>query len=82
LGGRWQRDMQIEVRSAVGNVKITAPPTIGVELETPGILSRTDVSGAFTKAGGVWRSANFSSASVKVRVVVRTMLGKVELVQR
>ena len=82
LGGRWVRDMQIVVTSAVGGVKITAPPTIGIELQSTGLLARESVDGVFTKSGGVWRSANFSSSAVKVRVVVRSMIGKIELVQR
>jgi hypothetical protein len=82
LGGRWQRDMQVSITSAVGTVQITAPPTIGVELDTPGFMTRADVVGRFSKSGRTWRSRNFDDASVKVRITVRTMLGKVELVQR
>ena len=82
LGGRWVRDMQIVVTSAVGGVKITAPPTIGIELQSTGLLARESFDGVFTKSGGIWRSANFSSSAVKVRVVVRSMIGKIELVQR
>lgn len=82
LGGRWLRDMQIAVSSAVGGVKITAPPTIGIELQSTGLLARESFDGAFTKTAGVWRSTNFSAAPVKVRIVVRSMLGKIELVQR
>ena len=82
LGGRWVRDMQIVVTSAVGDVRITAPPTIGIELQSTGLLARESFDGAFTKSGGAWRSANFSASAVKVRIVVRSMLGKIELVQR
>ena len=82
LGGRWVRDMQIVVTSAIGGVKITAPPTIGIELQSTGLLARESFDGVFTKSGGIWRSANFSSSAVKVRVVVRSMIGKIELVQR
>jgi hypothetical protein len=82
LGGRWQRDMQVSISSAVGTVQITAPPTIGVELDTPGFMTRADVVGRFTKSGRTWRSQNYADASVKVRITVRTVLGKVELVQR
>ena len=82
LGGRWLRDMQVLVTSSIGDVRITAPPTIGIELQSPGLLARESFDGAFTKSNGVWRSANFATASVKVRIVVKSMLGKVELVQR
>jgi hypothetical protein len=82
LGGRWQRDMQIVVSSAIGGVRITAPPTIGIELQSTGLLARTSFDGAFTKSGSVWRSANFTTSSVKVRIKVKSMLGKIELVQR
>lgn len=82
LGGRWQRDMQIVVSSAIGGVRITAPPTIGIELRSTGLLARESFDGAFSKSNGTWRSANFSTASVKVRIVVKTMLGKIVLVQR
>ena len=82
LGGRWVRDMQIVVTSAIGGGKITAPPTIGIELQSTGLLARESFDGVFTKSGGIWRSANFSSSAVKVRVVVRSMIGKIELVQR
>ena len=82
LGGRWLRDMQVVVSSAIGDVRITAPPSIGIELQSTGLLARESLDGAFTKSSGVWRSANFATASVKVRIVVKTMLGKIELVQR
>jgi hypothetical protein len=82
LGGRWARDMRILVVSAIGGVRITAPPTIGIELQSTGILARESFDGAFTKSGGVWRSANFATASVKVRIIVKSMVGKIELVQR
>jgi hypothetical protein len=82
LGGRWQRDIQITATSAVGGVRITAPPTIGIELESSGLLARESLDGAFTKSGNVWRSANFSGAAVKVRILVKSMLGKIELIQR
>ena len=82
LGGRWVRDMQVVVSSSIGGVKITAPPTIGIELQSTGLLSRASFDGSFTKTGGVWRSANFSAAAVKVRINVKSMLGKIELVQR
>jgi hypothetical protein len=82
LGGRWSRDMQITIRSAVGDVKITAPPAIGIELQSPGLLARESFDGDFSKSGGAWRSANFATATVKVRIVVRSMVGKIELIQR
>ncbi len=82
LGGRWVRDMQIVVTSAIGGVRITAPPTIGLELQSSGLLGRVSVAGDITKNDGVWRSANFREAAVKVRLVVKSMLGKVELIQR
>ena len=82
LGGRWQRDMTLAVSSAIGSVSITAPSTIGIELQSAGLLSRESVSGGFTREKGIWRSNNFAAASVKVRIVVKSMLGKVTLVQR
>ena len=82
LGGRWQRDMTLTVTSAIGGISITAPPTIGIELQSTGLLSRETVSGGFTREDGRWRSTNFASASVKVRIVVKSMLGRVALVQR
>lgn len=82
LGGRWQRDLQLSIRSAVGTVRITAPPTVGIEMRSDGALARVSASGAITRAGDVWRSDNFATSAVKVRIVVTSMLGKVELVQR
>jgi predicted membrane protein len=82
LGGRWQRDLRVAVISVVGAISITAPPTIGVELESTGLLSRDDVDGTFTRRGDVWRSANYEQSAVKVRVSVRSLLGKVTLIQR
>lgn len=82
LGGRWVRDMQIVVRSTIGDVKITAPPTIGIELQSAGLLDRVKVDGAISRDDGVWRSTGFRNAAVKVRIVVKSMLGKVELIQR
>jgi len=82
LGGRWQRDMQVQVTSAVGNISITAPPAIGIELVSGGLLSRESVGGAFTRQGNTWRSRGFETASVKVRIQARSMLGKVTLLQR
>ncbi len=82
LGGRWVRDMQIVVTSAIGGVRITAPPTIGIELQSTGLPGRVSVDGEITREDGVWRSRNFRDAAVKVRIVVKSMLGKVELTQR
>ncbi len=82
LGGRWVRDMQIVVSSALGGVRITAPPTIGLELQSTGLLGRVSVDGDITRDDGIWRSRNFRDAAVKVRIVVKSMLGKVELTQR
>jgi len=82
LGGRWQRDLRVMVSSIFGGISITAPPTIGVELESTGLLSRDSVDGSFTRNGDVWRSANYEQAPVKVRVSVQSLLGKVTLIQR
>ncbi len=82
LGGRWQRDMRLAVTSLVGAISITAPPTIGIELESTGLLSRHAVDGAFRRTGNTWRSSNYEQSSVKVRLSVRSLLGKVTLVQR
>ena len=82
LGGRWLRDMQIVVTSVVGDIRITAPPTIGIELQSAGFFSRVDVEGTVSRDGKVWRSNSFRDAAVKVRIVVKSMLGKVELIQR
>ncbi len=82
LGGRWQRDMRLQVSSEFGSISITAPPTIGIELVSGGMLSRANVEGAFTRQGNTWRSAGFDAAAVKVRIVARSMLGKVSLFQR
>lgn len=82
LGGRWQRDMQVSIRSAVGTIRITAPPTVGLEMESVGALARVSASGTITRDGSTWRSANFTTSAVKVRIVVTSILGKVELVQR
>ncbi len=82
LGGRWVRDMQIVVTSAIGGVRITAPPTIGIELQSTGLLGRVSVDGDISKDDGVWRSRNFRDAAVKVRIAVKSMFGKVELTQR
>ena len=82
LGGRWQRDMQVSIRSAVGTIRITAPPTVGVEMASAGALARVSATGTIMRDGTTWRSANFAAAAVKVRIVVTSMLGKVELVQR
>lgn len=82
LGGRWQRDLRVVVTSVFGGISITAPPTIGIELESTGLLSRENVDGSFRHDGDTWRSTNFDASSVKVRVLVRSLLGKVTLIQR
>jgi predicted membrane protein len=82
LGGRWQRDLRVSVSSIVGGISITAPSTIGIELESSGVLSRDNVEGSFSHAGDIWRSTGFDTAEVKVRIAVRSLLGKVTLIQR
>ncbi len=82
LGGRWQRDLRVMVSSIYGGIDITAPATIGIELTSGGLLSRESVSGDLVKSGDVWRSTGFDAAPVKVRLVVKSMLGKVTLIQR
>lgn len=82
LGGRWQRDLQVVVSSVFGGISITAPPTIGIELQSTGLLSRENVDGSFRHDGDTWRSSNFDASSVKVRLLVRSLLGKVTLIQR
>ena len=82
LGGRWQRDMQILVGSAIGTISITAPPTIGIELQSDGLLSRVALDGSFTRDGKRWRSSNYATSSVKVRVLAKSILGRVTLIQR
>jgi hypothetical protein len=82
LGGRWQRDLRVAVISVFGAISITAPPTIGVELESTGLLSRDSVDGDLVKSGDVWRSRGFETAPFKVRIAVKSMLGKVTLIQR
>jgi len=82
LGGRWQRDLRVSVSSIVGGISITAPSTIGIELESSGVLSRDKVQGSFSRAGDTWRSTNYEQSSVKVRLSVRSLLGTVTLIQR
>jgi hypothetical protein len=82
LGGRWQRDMQLVIGSTIGGIRITAPPTIGIELQSTGLFARESLDGSFSKSNGVWRSANFATSSVKVRIVVKSFLSRIELVQR
>jgi hypothetical protein len=82
LGGRWQRDLRVSVSSIVGGISITAPSSIGIELESTGLLSRDNVEGSFSRAGNTWRSTNYERSSVKVRLSVRSLLGTVTLIQR
>jgi len=82
LGGRWQRDLRVSVSSIVGGISITAPSTLGIELESSGVLSRDKVEGSFSRVGDIWRSRNYEQSSVKVRLSVRSLLGKVTLIQR
>ena len=82
MGGRWRRDLRVTVSSIFGGISITAPPTIGIELESTGLLSRDNVDGEFTRSGDIWRSSNYAQSSVKVHVSVRSLLGKVTLIQR
>jgi hypothetical protein len=82
LGGRWQRDLRMVVTSIFGAISLTAPPGIGIEFESNGLLSRDTIEGDIVKSGDVWRSRGFETAQVKVRIVVKSMLGKVTLIQR
>ncbi|MCC7051728.1 MAG: hypothetical protein IT355_00585 [Gemmatimonadaceae bacterium] len=82
LSGRWQRDLQVQVSSAIGGISITAPPTIGIELTSSGMFARESVDGAFTRRGDTWRSSGFDTAGVKVRILVKSLLGRVTLIQR
>lgn len=82
LGGRWQRDLRVSVSSIVGGITITAPATIGIELESSGVLSRDTVEGSFTRVGNTWRSMNYEQSNVKVRLSVRSLIGRVTLIQR
>lgn len=82
LSGRWQRDLAMTLSSAVGTISITAPPTIGIELTSGGLLTRHALDGPFTRTGDTWRSAGYDAAPVKVRILVKSMLGKVTLIQR
>jgi len=82
LGGRWQRDMQIAVTSSIGGITIVAPPTIGIELDVGGVLKRADVTGEFNRTGSRWRSANYEASAIKVQIFVKSVIGKLELIQR
>jgi hypothetical protein len=82
LGGRWQRDLQLAVSTPLGSVKLVAPPNIGLEVQVTGLLKRATVTGQFTREGNVWRSRNFNETNVKVRVLVKSLMGKIEVVQR
>jgi hypothetical protein len=82
LGGRWQRDLLLAVSTPLGSVRLVAPPNIGLEVEVGGMFKRATVTGQFVRDGNVWRSTNFGQTTVKVRVVVKTLLGKVDVVQR
>lgn len=82
LSGRWQRDLQMSLSSSVGSISLTAPPTIGIELTSGGLLTRHSFDGRFTRSGDTWRSPGFDTAPVKVRILVKSVLGKVTLVQR
>ncbi|MDZ7632414.1 MAG: hypothetical protein U5K74_13970 [Gemmatimonadaceae bacterium] len=67
LGGRWQRDLRLDVTSAIGNVDITAPPTIGIELTSRGPMLHA-VSKDFTAPAACRPARTSMPASMKVRI--------------
>ena len=67
LGGIWTRDLEVDIDVFAGNVTITIPGDVGVEVETRRLLASVEMPG-FTRSGDVYVSPNLATARWKVRI--------------
>ena len=79
LGGDWRRDATIDLEVRLGDVILTAPRGLGLEIRAAGRDSTGLILPEFSADGrGNYRSQTYDDASRRITVVVRGGLGILE----
>ena len=81
FGGRWSRDMALDVDMAVGSLDVIVPRGVGVRVEVGKVLARVTTPG-FTARDGALVSDDWGTARYKLTVRAKTVLGSVDVKHR
>jgi hypothetical protein len=79
LDGAWKRDLEVDLDIALGSVTIHVPADVGVQLDVRRIFAQID-AGGLQRSGDQYVSANWNTATRKVRIRASATLGKLELI--
>jgi hypothetical protein len=78
FGGRWTRDMTVEVEVALGKLTLHVPRDVGVRMDVQKVLASFDHEG-LRKRGDAYFSENWDTAKYHVRIRAETVFGAIEL---
>ncbi|MDT8340222.1 MAG: hypothetical protein RQ751_01800 [Longimicrobiales bacterium] len=80
FGGRWSRDLEVDVSLGLGSLELRVPPGVGVRLRKESFLTELDAEG-FTRDGSDYVSANWDTAGRRLVIDVEAAFGSIRVVR-
>jgi hypothetical protein len=78
FSGEWRRSAEANVKIGIGSLKLLLPRDLGVAITLNRFLASFDHEG-FTKRGGAYYSANYTSAPYRLNLDVDAAFGGIEV---
>jgi hypothetical protein len=73
-------DLTADLKTNLGSLEVCVPADLGVQVTASDSLSSSDFSGSgLVRAGGMWRTPGYDTASHKANLSVETSLGSLKL---
>ena len=78
FGGEWTSDLDVQLEVALGKATLRVPEDVGIRIDLSRFLASFDRSD-FVKRGDAWYSANWDTATRRMRVRTRAVLGELQV---
>ena len=78
FGGEWTTDLDVQLEVALGKATLRVPEDVGIRIDLSRFLASFDRSD-FVKRDGAWYSTNWDTATHRMRVRTRAVLGELQV---
>lgn len=79
LSGRWNNSLSAEIDGGIGELTLTVPSQVGVQLDVSGGLGSVEVPSGYTKNGNAYTNAAYDQAEYRLDIDVDAGLGSIEV---
>jgi hypothetical protein len=80
FGGQWSQDMTVDTDLSLGKLHLKVPHDVGVRVEVDRVLASFD-HGGLVKRDGAYYSANWETATYRLRIHSQTVFGAIDFDQ-